>query len=207
LAGQLPTDVRSDHWAAGAVEQVLKSGVMSVLPDHQFHGEAHVTHIETVVALAAITKMLEAGTWQLGVSKPVPDNVEKTLSHETWKTRFVTRYELASALVRFGNYFTKAVSRPGPGAKDLGKSIILPANTKIPVPAGNPAYGAYKYLVDGRMISQTSPLLKADNLDLKAGELSRGIAEAADGVGDKLTEMGKDAEGNTPDKSFHTKKP
>jgi hypothetical protein len=207
LTGQLPSDVRADHWAAGAVEQILKSGVMSVQDDHQFHGEAHVTHIQAVIALAAIAKKLEAGTWQVGVSKPVPEKVEKTLTQTAWQTKPVTRYELASALVRFGNYFTKAVARPKPDAKDLGKSEILAANVKVPVSPGSPAYAAFKFLSDGKMITPTSPLLKADNLPIKAGELSRGIAEAAVGVNDKLTEMGHDENGNTPDKSFHPKKP
>ncbi len=206
-AGQLPSDVRSNHWAAGAVEQILKSGVMSVQDDHQFHGEAHVTHLQVVIAIAAIAKKLEGGAWQVGDSKPVPDKVEKTLRQASWKSKPVTRYELASVLARFGNYFTRAVSRPKPDAKDLGKSDILASNVKAPVPPGSPAYAAYKYLVDGRMISATSPLLKPDNLPVKAGELSRGIAEAAAGVNDKLSEMGHDEFGNTPDKSFKAKKP
>jgi hypothetical protein len=207
LAGQLPSDVRSNHWAAGAVEQVLSSGVMKLEDDHQFHGEAHVTHIQAVIALAALAKKLETSNWKLGEIKPVPDKVEKTLTQAAWQAKPVTRYELASALARFGNYFAKAVTRPKPDAKDLGKSVILAANVKVPVQAGSPAYASYQYLAAGRMISPTSPLLRADNLPLKAAELSRGIAEAAAGVNDKLTEMGHDETGSTPDKSFHPKKP
>jgi len=207
FAAELPSDVRSNHWAAGAVEQILRSGVMSVQDDHQFHGEAHVTHLQAVIALAAIAKKLETGTWQVGESKPVPDKVEKTLTQTAWQTKLVTRYEFASALVRFGNYFAKAVARPKPDAKDLGKSEILPSNVKVSVLPGSPAYAACKFLADGRMISPTSPLLKPDNLPVKAAELSRGIADVAAGVNDKLTAMGQDEQGNTPDKSFQNKKP
>jgi hypothetical protein len=204
---QLPSDVRSNHWAASAVQQILKSGVLSVLEDHQFHGEAHVTHLQAVVALAAVSKKLLAGTWTPGESTPVPGKVAKTLANNAWESKPVTRYELASVLVRFGNYFTKAVPRPKPNAKDLGASEILPSNVKTPVQPGNPAYDAYKFLSDGRMITPKSPLLKADSQFLKAGELSRGVADAAAGISDKLTELGHDESGNTPDKSFHPKKP
>lgn len=206
-SGQLPSDVRSNHWAASAVGQVLKSGVMAAAEDHQFHGEAHVTRAQAVIALAVMAKKLEAGGWQIGESAPVPDKVSKTLAKKSWQTKPVTRYEFASVMVRFGNYFAKAAIKPAPGATDLGKSEFMPVKPKITIPVSSPAYSSLKYLVDNKMINPTAPLLKADNTPVQASELSRGIAEVAAGVSNKLTELGHDAEGNTPDKSFHPKKP
>jgi len=57
------------------------------------------------------------------------------------------------------------------------------------------------------MIHADSPLLHADTTFVKASELSLGLAEMASGLTDKLTELGLDADGNTPDNSFHSKKP
>ena len=208
VSAQLPPDVRSNHWAAGAVAQIVKSGVMTVYPDHEFKGEEHVTHAQAVIALAEVAKRLEAGTWQAGDAKPVPDKIAKVLTKSAWQSKLVTRYDLASVLVRFGNYYLKAVSRPNPGAKDLGKSVTLPTIVKIPqsVNASNPAYGALKYLTQGRMISADSPLIKADNVHTKAVELSHAIAQVVDGLADRMTELGLDEMGNTPDKSFHQSK-
>jgi hypothetical protein len=53
------------------------------------------------------------------------------------------------------------------------------------------------------MIWPGSPLLKADSQPVKGEELSRGISEMAAGLNNRLTELGLDAEGNTPDASSH----
>src|SRR5947207_1419049 len=53
-AQALPSDVGSNHWAASAVQTVLKNSVMSISSDKAFHGEAKVTHKEAVVALAKL---------------------------------------------------------------------------------------------------------------------------------------------------------
>lgn len=203
---QLPPDVRSNHWAAGAVQEILQSGVMTLQDDHQFHGEARVTRGQAVIALAKLAEKLEKGSWQTHPSKPVPDKVSKTLGQGDWEAQAVTRFEMASVFSRFGDYFANAISRPQPGAKDLGKSEILPTGVKIPVPASHPAYKALKYLTDHKMITATSPLLKADSQPVKGAELSRGLAEMADGLNNLFTELGKDENGETPDNSFHPKK-
>lgn len=205
-SAQTPHDVRGSHWAARAVEQVLSSGVMHLEADHEFHGEAHVTRRDAVIALATLTKQLETGTWKSTTSKPIPDKVSKTLSQGAWETRQVTRFELASVLSRFANYYARAVPRPKPGAKDLAKSRAVPTGVVVPGPVSNPAYASLKYLTEGHMIQPTSPLLKADTVFLKGVELSQGIAEAAAGLTDRLTELGLDADGSTPDASFHKKK-
>ena len=206
LADQLPSDVRSNHWAAGAVQEILQSGVMTSQDDHQFHGEAHVTHGQAVIALAKLAEKLEKGGWHALPSKPVPDKVSKTLGEGDWETQSVTRYEMASVLSRFGDYIANGMPHPQPGAKDLAKSEALPTGVKIPVPTSHPAYKALKYLTDHKMITAASPLLKADSQPVKGAELSRGLAEMADGLNNLFTELGKDENGNTPDNSFQPKK-
>jgi S-layer homology domain len=203
---QLPSDVRQSHWAANAVKQVLANHVMSTQADHQFHGEAHVTRQEAVIAIAAIARQLESGSWHLETAKAVPDKVNKTLSTPDWQSKPVTRYEMASVLARFGNYFASAVTRPAPGTKNLGKSTALADKVTIGVPVSSPAYPALKYLADGRMIAMNSDLLKANTEFVKAAVLSRAIAQAAAGLVDRMTELGQDSDGNTPDSTFHNRK-
>jgi len=204
---QLPSDVRSNHWAATAVQQTVKLGIIPLQSDHQFHGEAHVTRTEAVNALAALARQLLAGSWQVQKSEPVPEKVAATMQQDAWKNKQVTRYELSSVLSRFGNYFAHAVTRPKPGSTDVGRSAIPPKGVSPGVPTTHPAYTALKFLTDNRMIHADSPLLHADTTFVKASELSLALAEMASGLTDKLTELGLDADGNTPDNSFHSKKP
>ncbi len=203
---QLPSDVRANHWAASAVKQVLANHVMPNGSDGQFHGEAHVTRQEAAIALATLAKQIEGGGWHLETAKPLPDKVAKVLSQSDWKTRKVTRYEMASALARFANYFVAAVSRPQPGAKDLAKSNALPEKVTIAIPKNAPAYSALQYLAAGRMIGPGSDLLTANTSLIQAAALSKGIAQVAAGLVDKMTELGLDSSGSTPDSSFHNRK-
>jgi len=203
---QLPSDVRTNHWAAPAVEQAIREGIVPLQPDHQFHGEAHVTHVDAVVAVAALAKRLETNTWKLQPAHPVPDKVAKTIDQGAWKTRDLTRFELASALVRLGNYFAGAVSHPTKSAKHLGESVLLPQGVKPGIGPGHPAYQAVAYLTAGRMIAGNSPFLKPDTSFVKSAELSDLLASMAIGVNDKITELGEEEGGGTPDKSFQTKK-
>ena len=123
-----------------------------------------------------------------------------------WKTKDLTRYELASTLVRLGNYFVGAVSHPASGAKHLGESILLPQGVKPGIVPGHPAYQAVAYLTAGRMIASNSRFLKPDTSFVKSAELSDLLASMAIGVNDKITELGLDEVGSTPDKTFHNKK-
>ncbi len=201
----LPPDVRPDHWAAPSVQEVLDNGVMALPDGKEFHGEAKVTHGQAVIALAKLAQMLEAGTWKAQPSRPVADTVLKPLEHGDWRTQRVTRYELAKVLASMGDYVSAGLSRPTPDAKDLAKSEVFPPKPKITLPKTHPAYAALTYLVDKNMVLPKSPLLAADDKLLSGGEMSRALAEMVVGVTNRLTELGKDADGNTPDASFHPK--
>ena len=203
---QLPSDVRSSHWAAGAVKQVLANHVMPLGADKQFHGEAHATRQEAVMAIAALAKQLESGTWHKEPVQAVPEKVSKVLNGADWKTRTVTRYEMASVLARLGNYYAEAVPRPALGAKNLGKSAILASKISIGVPTTSPAYPALRYLADSRMIAPGADLLTADATLVKALAFSTGVAQMAAGLVDKMTELGQESDGSTPDASFHNRK-
>ena len=102
------------------------------------------------------------------------------------------------------------IIRPKPNTKDVGTSTILPTNVRIPAAlAAKPTsaeYVALKYLTDYKMIGANSALLRADTQIAVALELSQGITDAVTGIVNRLTVLGKDASGDTPDKSFHPKK-
>ncbi|HLK55006.1 MAG TPA: S-layer homology domain-containing protein [Chthonomonadaceae bacterium] len=201
----LPSDVRSNHWAVPAVQAVLKNNVMSVSSDKGFHGEAKVTHQEAVLALAKLARALENNTWQRNHSAPVPDKVAQTLSKDDWKTQPLTRFALASILARFGDYAAAGLSRPGPGAKELGKSIALPGKATITAPHTNPAYASLTYLAENHMIWPKSPLLTADDKPVQGEEMSQALMEMITGLNNKFTELGHDENGSTIDNSFHNK--
>ncbi len=205
-AAGLPSDVRSNHWAAHAVEETLANGVMSTQSDGQFHGEAKVTRGQTVIALAKLAHAVEDGKWHAAKSHSVPDSIVPFLEKGDWRQRPVTRYMLASLLARFGDYVNNGVTRAPAGSKETGKSEALPDKVAVKLAAGHPAYAALTYLAAERMIWPGSPLLQADSQPVKGAELSRALAEMVSGLNDRLTELGHDAEGNTLDPSFQRKK-
>jgi hypothetical protein len=196
-AAQLPADVKANHWAAAAVQQVLTNKVMT-LENGKFGGDATVTHTQAVIAVAKLARLLEAGTWKKEPSRAVPGKVISTLEQGTWKQKPVTRYALASVLARMGNYFANGVPRPAPNS-NLAKSIVLPAKPTIPPIANKEAAEAVAYLVNGRMLGPKSPVLKPENRPMLGAELSQTIAEMVIGLNDRLTDLGQDEEGNTID--------
>lgn len=201
----LPSDVRPNHWAASYVQEALDNGVMGLPDGKEFHGEAKMTHGQAVIALAKLAQMLEAGTWKAQPSRPVPDSVLKPLEHGDWKTQRVTRYEMAKVLASMGDYVSHGLSRPVPDAKNLAQSEVFPPKPKITLPKTHPAHDALAYLVDNNMVLPKSPLLTADEKPLLGGELSRAAADMVVGVTNRLTEVGKDENGETPDAGFHKK--
>ena len=201
----LPSDVRSNHWAASYVQEALDNSVMALPDGKEFHGEAKVTHGQAVIALAKLARMLEAGTWKAQPSRPVPDSVLKPLEQGDWRTQSVTRYELAKVLASMGDYVMKGLQRSAPDAKSLGQSEAFPPKPKIALPKTHPAYAALTYLADNNMVLPKSPLLTADARPLLGGELSQAVADMVAGVTNRVTEVGKDADGSTPDASFHKK--
>lgn len=197
-AMQPPPDVRSSHWAAPAVAKTIKAKVLRLQSDGRFHGDAKVTRTEAVLALAAMGRILVEGSWNSsGRSRPVPDSVSAVWAKTDWKDEPVRRYAFAAILTRFADYLANSARRPAAGAK-VGQSEALSPVT-LSVSPDSPAYSALKYLAENRMVKPGSPLLKPDNSALAGRELSSALAELATGVTDRLTEVGKDADGNTPD--------
>lgn len=193
-AAQLPSDVRAGHWAASAVTRALKAGLLHVQSDGQFHGDAKVTRLEAILALASLGHVLEGGAWKTGGhSRPVPDSVAAVLDKTDWKTSPVRRYAFTFILVRFADYVANAVPRPVAGA-NVGKSEALPDVT-ISTPQSSPAYNALTYLARSHMIKPDSVLLKPDGTALTGRDLSHALAELAAGVNDRLTDIGKSGAG------------
>ena len=202
-ADALPADVRPNHWAAQAVPQALQNGLL-VLQDKKFNGEIKVTHAQAAIAIAKLAHLLEDNTWKKQASVVVPNKVIGTLENSDWNKQLVSRYVLAYALSRFGNYVANGLPRPKPGATDLGKSEILETAT-IKTPRTDPSYESLAYLAKKRMISHDSPLLKPGGTPILGAELSRALAEMTAGVNDVLTGLNHDANGETPDATFHPK--
>ncbi len=201
----LPPDVKAGHWAAPFVQAALANGVMSLPDGREFHGEAKVTRQEASILLARLAQTLEAGRWQTQPSRPIGPGALKTLEHGDWATQRVTRYEMAKILANMGDYVANGLPRPDAGAKNLGKSEALPPRPVLKITRANPAYAALTYLVEARMITPKSPLLKADDTPILGGEMSRALAEMVTGLADRQTDRGLDESGSTPDKSFQRK--
>jgi hypothetical protein len=197
------TDIRPNHWATQAVQQVLDNGVMGFTDGTNFRGEAKVTRTQAVIALAKLAKSLETRQWRAQTSRAVPAKTAPLQVVDT--TQPVTRYTLAVVLSRLGNYLIHGLPRPGPNGKDLGQSVVLPESVRITVPATDPAYASLEYLAKKKMIGPGSPMLKPNNQPVRSTELSRALAEMATGLTNLWTELGKDERGETPDKSFRNK--
>ncbi len=205
FAAPLPPDVKAGHWAAPFVQAALANGVMSLMDGREFHGEAKVTRQQASMLLARLAQTLEAGRWQIQPSRPIGSGALKTLEHGDWAAQRVTRYEMAKILANMGDYVANGLPRPDGAAKNLGKSEALPPRPILKIPRANPAYAALAYLVEARMVTPKSPLLKADDTPILGGEMSHALAEMVTGLVDRQTDRGLDESGSTPDKSFHGK--
>ena len=53
------------------------------------------------------------------------------------------------------------------------------------------------------MISADSPLLRPTGAPVTAAQLQTALSQMLVGLTDRLTDLGHDKEGNTPDHSFH----
>jgi len=203
-ARQLPSDVRPNHWAAPAITQLIQAGVVQPGADGLFHGDAKVTRTEVAKALAIVGQALVDGSWKpAGHSRPVPDSVSATWAKTSWKTEPVRRYAFAAMLARFADYAANGLPRPVADAK-VGMSTVLPKVT-VSVSKTDPAYDALTYLIRNRMVRNNSPLFKTNASALTGGDLGQAFAQFAYGITDRVTEVGKDAEGNTDDSAFHKK--
>ena len=195
-AAQTPSDVRPGHWAASSVTRVLQAGILRTQADGLFHGDSKMSRMDAAAALAKLGRMLVDGSWK-APDKPraVPDTVTSVWDKTNWKTEPVRRYAFAAVLTRFGDYLAKGILRPAPNAV-VGKSEVLPTVTVRLSPQA-PGYESLTYLARNRMIKPGSTLLKADATALTGAELSHALADLAAGVNDRLTDLGKDANGNT----------
>jgi hypothetical protein len=202
----LPKDVSSRSWAASAVQEAIANKVLRTLPDGSFHGSMPVTRAQVVVALAAEAHVLTAGSWQHHKSSAVPESVVNQLNSGDWRAKPVTRYMLASVLTRMGDYLNNGLHRAAPGAKDTAKSVALPPVAKVHVSPRSPYYSALHYLAVNKMVWSGSVLLQVNNAHVTSAQLSEAVAEMAEGVTNRVTSLGFDKTGATPDKTFHPKR-
>lgn len=202
-AAPRPPDVPSGHWASAAVSEALANHAMALESDGRFHGEARVTHSDASIAMARLARLLLSRNWRRAASKPIRQSVMPLLSSGKWKQRPVTRYMLASVISRFGDYVSNGIPPAPAGAKDLRKSELIPPPAAIP--AGSPDGSALRFLVSHNMLWAGSPLATKPGAPLIGAELSRAMSELVVGYTNEVTPLGLDANGNTPDASFHTK--
>ena len=200
-------DVPKTHWASRAVREVVKNNVLPPAQDKAFHGANSVTRQQAIIAIAKLARALESKTWQAAASEPLPEKSDQDAQGENWQKKPVSRYVLAVTLARVGDYFANGAHRADVKSKDTGKSVILPDAPKITVSAKNPAYDSLTYLAKRRMIGPDSPLLTADDAPLMASELSGALAQMLVGLNDRLTDLGHDEKGDTPDHTSLSKKP
>lgn len=203
--GAPPKDVTASHWAAPAVEAALQNGILS-LESGKFNGDDKVTRAEAVVTLAKLARALETGKWKARGSVPIPSKVVKTLEKGNWQAQPVTRYALAMTVSRLADYVTNGIQRAKPGEKDVNKSIVLPPKPEIALPKTDPAYESLRYLVDKRMLWPKSPLLKPDSGTLTGAQWSVALAQMVTGLTNQLTDLNKEADGSTKDRSFRNKR-
>lgn len=203
-AQKQPSDMRPNHPARQEVLQVLAHNVMDFTDGTNFRGEARVSRTQAVIAIAKLARAIENGQWKARPSVPLPAKAPTMQVVDTRQP--VTRYTLATVLARLGNYLTNALSRPSGPGPDLARTDALPAPPRITVPASHPAHASLTYLASKRLIWPGSPLLKPDDKPLQSVELSRALAEMTTGLINQWTELGKDEEGNTPDRSFRNRK-
>lgn len=201
-AQELPRDVRANHWAASAVQNALSNGLLSLGSDKLFHGEAKVTHTQTVIALARLGHALEEHSWKSHPSQALTDKVMAPLLKGDWRKLPVTRYTFAYVVTRYADYLSNGLP-PADTAADKGKSAALPPAASVSIADSHPAHAALVYLTSARMLWAKSALLKPDDQPLKGSELSQALSQLAAGVTDRQTSLGFDANGSTPDASFH----
>ncbi len=206
VAFALPRDVSRNSWAAGAVQETIANKVLVPLPDGRFHGNMPVSRAQLVLALAAEGRTLTAHKWLHHSSSPVPDSVASQLRSGDWRSKPVTRYMLASVLARLGDYINNGIHPASPSAKDTNKSSVIPGVRKLPIPAHSPYYSALRYLASNKMVWPGSVLLYANNTHVTAAQLSTALVEFTEGVNNRLTSLGLDKNGSTPDRTFHRKK-
>lgn len=197
IAQSLPSDVRSNHWAAGAVRRVLQTQLLKNEADGKFHGEARVTRQEALTAIAKLAKYLNENRWKPVVaSKPVPTKTIQLFDTTNWRTQPVRKYVFASTLTRFADYFANGVQRPMPGDATLAKSTVIPTVT-IKLPSTHPAFPGLSYLAKNRMVQPGSPLLQPNNNDLTGAELSLALSQMAIGLNNLVSPLGKTEDGNS----------
>lgn len=207
-AQSLPPDVRTGHWAAAPVQSVLRNNILNLQPDKAFHGDAKITHTQAVIALARLGRTLEAHTWQSSPSIPIAfTKTHASPKSGPWETQGISRYVFAAAVARLGDYADNGIVRAKPDEKETGKSTVIQAPAAVKISKTNPAYEALTYLASHRMITPGSKLLTPDDKPLTAAEMTRALKDLMIGLNDRVTDIGHDADGNTHDEAFHTKKP
>lgn len=177
----LPSDVPEKHWAAGAVRDVVASGVMTALSG-RFDGGRKVTRSELVTIIARTARALEARSWPS--SKPVP--LPGELSAAKANTAPVTRYVAAAVLARVVPYALAGL--PKQAAARPQTSAAIPEAPRLPsVKNPTPAHRELQYLAQRRLVWPKSPLLNPGKQVVTGQQLSDALSQMIAGLNARMT--------------------
>ncbi len=112
---------------------------------------------------------------------------------------------MARILARSGDYYNNGVRRVAPNSPDRGKSTTVPQRTTVTLNSTHPAYNSVTYLAKLHLIWPSSPLLTPDNKPVTGAEVSTALSQMLVGMNNLHTDMGKELDGSTPDRTFRPK--
>lgn len=176
---QLPKDVAPNHWASGAVRDVVSRGIMPAR-DGMFKGDATVSRRDLTIALALFARSLERRQW------PSERSVKSPTSDHSTRSQKLTRYELAATLSRIGRHALQGI--PPSQGKAIFGSVVIPRGGVVKAPSTEPGYEAATYLSRNRMAYGNVVTLNPGPQPVTAGEAQLAIAFVLVGLNDKFTD-------------------
>jgi hypothetical protein len=159
------TDVKSTHWAYDSLMQLVSEyQVITGYPDKTFRGNRNLTRYEISVAMAKALTKIEDVSGKMVAMKPLPltdvpsdhwahDHVVKLVSagvisgypDKTFRgNKTITRYELASLMVKFVDFALIQFEKEPPVVKPpvkppvglVGRSVTIPETAQAHVSGG-----------------------------------------------------------------------
>jgi len=190
----LPADVPSNSWAAPSVESVLQREVMQPI-DGRFLGGEKVTIGELAVILDAFRLSLIHGKWKDVTPQPGLKDSDQIAP----KTSYVTRYDLAVTLNRFGSWISNGFQfNP---MKVYGHSLaIKPQPDLQKLKDDSKVIDALKDLESFRMLSPKSPLLSPPNTPVTVEDAAKVMSDFVTGFVDRYTDEPQNRETTPPSK-------
>ncbi len=175
-ADRLPQDVPQKHWAAAAVDTVVRAGVMSA-PQGRFGGRRTVTRNELIFVTAKLARKLERHQWPAGPATPVREGKRPA----DWKTAPVNRYRLAAVIARIAPMALAGLPKK-PASKPFKSQAIPSAPSLKGIAPSHPAYRELQYLATRRMVWSGSVLLKPGTQPVTGADVSTALAQMIAGL-------------------------